>query len=399
MNRFHYTAASPDGQQIAGVLSADSRLQALQQLSAENLMPLVVEPASATRSAGQRSVGAGRLAAMYRLLADLLESGVPLLKALDILADQTSDVRLKPVLETLRTRVSNGQPLASAMREHDGVFPEVTISLVHAGEEGGFLEESLSRAARLTERQEELRGKVIGALAYPVFLLCTGTVVVIGMIVFFVPQFAPMFDRMRSQGQLPVLTDWLLKSSDLAQQHWPWLLLLLVCGVAYARSRLQTESVRRQLDQVRLRLPVIGQIERFLTIGRFSRVLGTLLSNDVSLLRSLKIAASAAGNSVITLAVNDAAENVTTGRTLAEPLAASGQFPRELTEMISVGEQANRLDKVLLSIADKLESRAQSQLDVLVKLLEPVVMLVMAGLIGFLVIALLLPVLGGGGIG
>ncbi len=397
MARFRYTATQFSGEQSTGVLTADTRLHALQQLATDNLLPLHVHEESADGHARSQRVGAAARSTMFCLLADLLESGVPLLKSLDILVEQTSNLSLNKALESVRGRVASGQPLAAAMSEHPAVFHELEISLVHAGEEGGFLEESLTRAARLTERQDELRGRVIGALAYPAFLVVVGGLVVAGMITFFVPKFAPMFDRMRSRSELPMATEALLATSDFLRANWSWLAICLLFLCVILGKQMRTKRFGSWWDSVRLRLPGIGAIERSMAIARFCRVLGTLLSNGVPVVRSLGIAKDAAGNTVIGNAVASASDSISSGKTLAIPLAASGQFPKDLTEMISVGEHANRLETVLLSIANKLESRTERQLDVMVKLLEPVVMLVMAIIIGFLVVALLLPVMSGSG--
>jgi general secretion pathway protein F len=392
MPQFQYTARSLNGRLVDGVLAADSRQEVLGLLAKQSLLPVSVGEAKAGRSLQMRRVRGAVLASMFEMLADLLESGVELLKAIDVLIEQTAHPVLKATLEDLRKQVADGRPLADSMKCHPAVFSELSVSIVRAGEEGGFLEDSLKRIADFTEKQEELRGRVLGALAYPLFLLIAGAVVVTGMVVFFVPKFAPLFDRMRAEGTLPTSTILLLGLSDFLRTYGAWL-VIVGCGLAFVtRQQMQSEHARRWIDTARLRIRGVGSVVRSLAMARFCRVLGTLLKNGVPMLKSLRIARDATGNVVLSQAIADAADNVSSGKSLSEPLRACGEFPREILEIIAVGEQSNRLETVLLNLADKLEHRTQRRLDVLMKLLEPSLMLVMAVVIGFLVMALLLPV-------
>jgi len=396
MPTFQYTACQRTGAKVSGTLTAITRQEALGTLSKQALLPIMVSEIV------ERQFSSGRLpaqarAAMFELLADLLESGVSLLNAMTILVEQTSHPVLQATLSNLRDQVADGRGLAEAMSTHRTVFSDLVVSMVRAGEEGGFLEEALQRLARFTERQEELRSRVIGAIAYPAFLAMAGVVVVTGMLTFFVPKFGPLFQRMRERGTLPQATQWLLATSELLRQYGIWMAVLVVTGVVGLRHWLQAPGARRHVDQCLLSCQGVGPVVRSLALARFCRVLGTLLKNGVPLLKSLRIARDATGNRVLSEAIGLAAENVSSGKTLAEPLRACGQFPRELLEMITVGEQANRLESILLDLADKLEDRTQRRLDMLLKLLEPCLMLVMAIVIGFLVVALLMPVFEGSG--
>lgn len=337
---------------------------------------------------------------MYGMLSDLLESGVPLLRAIEILAEQTTHKGLQEVIVDLASRVADGASFADACRKHPEVFSSLAVSIIHAGEEGGFLDDSLSRLAQFTERSEELRGKVLGALAYPAFLLVTGIAVLVGMMMFFVPKFAPMFDRLLSQGRLPLPTRILLSASETLAAHAVWFVLLLALLLAALWTARNSTAGQEWWDRFRLNCPGIGPVTRSLAMSRFCRLLGTLLQNGVGILKALSIAKDATGNRVIRQAIASAASNVSSGKSLTEPLRASGQFPLEILELVSVGEQTNRLDQSLLAIADKWEQRTQRRLDAATKMIEPVLMLVMAVLVGFMVIALLLPVFENtGGIG
>jgi general secretion pathway protein F/type IV pilus assembly protein PilC len=326
-------------------------------------------------------------------LADLLRAGVPLLRSLDILERQTRNVTLKTVVEEVRDAVADGTRLAEAMRQHPTVFSELAISMVRAGEEGSFLEDSLGRIAEFTEHQEELKGRVIGAMAYPAFLVVVGAAVVTAMLAFFVPKFEPMFERLRAQGQLPWATTALMNVSSMLQSYWWLLLLVLIAAIALVGRWFQDEIGRRRFDEFRLRVYGLGYVTRSLGIARFCRVLGTLLHNGVPLLASLRISKDATGNRVLSDAIATAAEQVSSGKSLARPLAESKEFPQDIIEMISVGEEANNLEHVLINIADKMERQTNRQLELVVRLLEPAMLVVMAGIILFVVVALMLPML------
>ena len=394
MPDFAYTARDLQGQKITGTLSASSEREALTVLSGRSLFPLEIttEKPRAALMGGKR-VRAQLMATTYAQLAALMRSGVPLLRSLGVIREQTSHQALKTVLEDVYERVEEGQTLSEAMARHPRVFSEMAISMVRAGGEGGFLEEALDRVAQFTEQQDDLRSRTIGALAYPGFLAVVGSSIVIVLVVFFVPKFADLFDSLRERGELPVLTDWLLIFSETLQR---WGLLIagaLLIGVLLIRTRLQTEEGLQMRDKLKLRLPLIGNVFQSLAVARFCRVLGTLLRNGVPILRSLEISRQAAGNRVLAQAIADASENISSGASLAAPLGASGYFPPAVVEMISVAEESNTLEQVLVDVAEGLERRTMRRLDLVVRLLEPIMLLVLAGVVLFVVIALLLPVI------
>lgn len=397
MFQFTYNAIDGSGRRVLGHLNAASRGEALQVLAQQTLMPLTLIQARVIPLRGQR-VKPAAIAAACSLLADQLDTGVPLLKALRVMAQQTSSAGLKTALARIAERVADGSTLADAMTEHGNLFGELEVSMVRAGEEGGFLDESLRRLAIVRERQEEIRGRLLSALAYPALLIAVGSIVIVGMLTFFVPKFEPLFESLRQSNRMPLPTTILLTISGLLKSWGLAVLILLAVAVTAARSLIPPENVRRFQDRVSLQLKGIGPVVRSLAIARFCRVLGTLLQNGVPMLKSLEIARSATGNRILSDTIAAAAENIGAGKSLSEPLAASGHFPADVLEMMSVAEQSNKLDSVLLKLADKLESRSQLRLDMLMKLLEPLMMVVMAVIVGFLVIALLMPVFEGNGL-
>jgi len=395
MPEFAYIARNMKGERVSGKLSAASQREAVTTLSGQALFPIEVKgekPASASLFSGRR-VGGQLLAVTFAQMASLLRSGVPLMRSLEVLRDQSSNNRLKEILTAVYDDVEQGATLGEAMGKHQRVFGEMAVNMVRAGGEGGFLEDALDRVATFTEEQEDLKGRTIGALAYPAFIGVVGTLVVTGLIVFFVPKFAVMFARLRERGELPWMTDLLLNFSDALRTYG---ILGIVAGVAvgvFIYYKVKTPSGRRMADLIKIRLPMIGPIFQNLAVARFCRVLGTLLHNGVPIIRSLEISSAASGNRVLSEAIEDASENISSGESLAEPLAGSGHFPTTVVEMISVAEESNSLDTVLVDIADGLERRTFRRLDLMVRLIEPIMLLILAGVVLVVVISLLLPVI------
>lgn len=396
MPEFAYIARELTGREVRGTVNANSEQEALASLAGQSLFPSQLKVAAGTETPlGQRGkrVPASKLATMYSQLGDLLESGVPLLRSLELLQQQATGSPLFGVLDDVRTQVGDGMRLADAMRRHPRVFNELTVSMVRAGEEGGFLEESLQRVSVFVTNQEELKAKVLGAMIYPLFLAGMGTLIITGILIFLVPKFEPIFERYREEGTLPIATHILLWFSEGVAKRGLWVVGGLVFAGWWLRSWLTTERGRWAFDAFRLKAWGAGAIVRDLAVARFCRVLGTLLQNGVPILGSLRIAKDATGNRVLSQAIGAAAENISGGKSLARPLAASKQFPPDVMEMISVGEEANNLEKVLLGISDKLEKHSQRKLELFVRLLEPVLLLMGGLVILFMAIAIMLPVL------
>lgn len=396
MPDFNYLAREATGKQVTGTLSAVSEQDALSNLAGRSLFPIrltVSADSQKQASTGARRVPARILSVFYNQMADLLKSGVPLLRSLKLLEEQTSHPALKFVIQDVREQVADGNRLNDAMRRHPKTFNHLTVSMIRAGEEGSFLEEVLARIATFNDHQEELKGRVVGAMIYPVFLMTVGTGIVTIMMIWFVPKFAAIFDRMKNQGTLPWATTTLLSFSDLLQHWWLAIIVVLTAVVAGLAAWLRTADGARKLDLWQLKVPGLGPVLQNLAVARFCRMLGTLLRNGVPILQSLRIARDASGNIVLAEAIGNAVENVSGGQSLAAPLRASGQFSRELVEMIAVGEEANNLENVLINVADNLEKRASRRIDIAVRLLEPMLLLVMAAVVTFVIVALLLPVM------
>jgi len=394
MPEFSYVARDKAGQKVTGKISAAGQSEAMTLLAGQSLFPTNLRAdASAASPLLVRRVPQQQLATTYSQMADLLRSGVPLLRTLEVLRNQTTHARLSRVLGDVHKRVEDGATLAEAMSRYREVFGNMAVSMVRAGGEGGFLEEALARVAEFTEAREDLKKRTVGAVIYPVFLTVVGAVVVMVLLVFFVPKFDVLFARLREQGQLPLMTDWLLNTSAFVRRFGLLILPALIALGWFVRRWLNTEQGQLWWDYYKLRLPMAGGVFLSLAVARFCRVLGTLLRNGVPILRSMEISSSATGNRVLGAAISDATENISAGESLAEPLAASGQFPPTVMEMITVAEQSNNLENVLIQVAESLERNTWRRLDLLVRMLEPVLLLILACVVLVVVVALLLPVL------
>ncbi len=399
MPEFTYKARGLDGRNVQGVLAAASRRDAIAILGQQSLCPQYIADKSTDRPrwslqlARRRSVRAEHVAACLSQLSDLLENGVPLLQSLGLLAEQTPDATLRDVLTEVRDDVSEGVPLDQAAARHPRVFSELTVSMIRAGSEGAFLEDALRRIATFLELQEELKGKVKGAMAYPLFLMIGGIVVTLVLVVFFVPKFEGLFIRLERQGTgLPLATHLLLGMSDFLLR-FGWTLLLVLAGVVVSvRHYLQTDGGRLLTDRWKLRLPLAGRIYHETALSRFCRVLGTLLHNGVPILKALQISSDSVGNRILAQAIRDSAENISSGQALSQPLAASGLIPPATMAMIRVAEESNSLDTVLVNIADVMDKRVERKLTLMVRFIEPVMLVLIGGAILFVLVALLLPV-------
>lgn len=395
MPEFAYVARTAAGENVTGTISAASKRETLCLLAERSLFALRVRSKQPVRLrwAPSRRVKTQLLATNLRQLADLLQNGVALLAALDILAQQAAQRNLAEVLSEVRDRVAEGSGLDEAFARHPQVFNELTVSMVRAGCEGAFLEDALTRTADFLELQEELKARLVSAMTYPAFLGTAGVVVTTVLLVVFVPRFAGLFEQLEQDGGgLPGPTVALLAISDLLGR-FGWLLALGLLGLgALANRGLGSDRGRMLVDRWKLKVPLAGKIFLGYAVSRFCRVLGTLLRNGVPLLRALQISAESTGNRVLSRAIQESAENVSSGESLSRPLADCGLIPRPVMAMISVAEESNNLDEVLINVAEGIDRHNARRLDMMVRLVEPMMLLVMGGVVMFVIVALLLPV-------
>jgi len=392
MPSFSYRAVNDGGQQVSGVLTAENYQVALRMLEEQALYPIKVsEGAEAAGGAfsGRRRVKAAQLTTFYSQLADLLKAGVPMLRSLDVLAKQASSGAMTLVIKELREDVAGGMALGEAMAKQPNAFSPLHSAMVKAGEQGGFLEDVLTRIAIFSEKQDELRNKVIGAMIYPCILVLVGTSIVLLLMLVVVPRIR-QFLREESFNIMTKAVFWLCDFL----QHSYLVVLIALFGVAFAISAwTKTASGRRTLENFKLKAPVMGKIFTMVAICRFCRILGTMLHNGVPILQSLKISKDSAGNDILAEVIEQAGDSVKKGEALSTPLGKSGLFPPSVVDMIAVAEEGNNLETVLVQIAETNEARTARMIDLGVRVLEPVLLVIMASIVFCIAVALLLPIL------
>ncbi len=397
MPQFSYRAKKGPKEVVEGMLEAESRHAAITRLTAQDLFPLRVElageaqdkkPALALPTRGR--MGSYDLAIFERQLADLIEAGLPLLRALEVFGEQTQNKKMAAVLSGLIEEVKSGTPLSQALKKFPEVFNSMTVSMVHAGEVGGMLNTVLARLADFSEKDQETRHKIRSAMAYPLFLCLMGITTVIVLMAFVIPKLLPVFEDI---GQaLPVPTQILLFLSTLLRDYW-WILggVITLAVVLFGRW-LQTKEGRSAFDAGRLKLPLLGSLIKKSEISRFSRTLAALLANGVPVLTSLKIASEGVGNVVLREELKKVFEEISRGRQLGECMKKSPLFPPFVVNMIVVGEQGGLLERALDKVADAYEKEVDRAVKLTTSLLEPVMILAMGSVVGFIVMAMLLPI-------
>ena len=392
MPSYTYNAVSKTGESVTGVLTAENYQVALRLLDEQALYPVKVSEGIAASKLSFRGGGRvkGRhLTIFYGQMADLLRAGVPILRAMDVLGRQGSQGTLSQVIRELREDVAGGSSLGDAMAKHPRVFAPLQASMVRAGEQGGFLEDVLARIAIFSEKQDELRNKVLGAMLYPFILVLVGSGVILGLMIFVVPKIRQHL-REESFNFLTVVVFWLC---DAVTEHYLTILMGVVGLLIGLSIVIRTDWGRHASDVVKLRAPVVGPILTMVAICRFCRILGTMLQNGVPILQALRISKDSAGNKILAGVINDAADSVKKGAALSAPLGECGLFPPAVVDMIAVAEEGNNLESVLVQIADTNEARTARQIDLAVRVLEPVLLTIMAAVVGCFMIALILPIL------
>jgi general secretion pathway protein F len=410
VNAFRYQAIHENGSAVTGVIEAEDRRGALRLLGERGLFPSALEtcappgttPAAATvpsTTGGQgislalpgARVRRKDITAFTREMAALLQSGISIPQGLEGLAEEEENPVFCEVLRAISDSVRKGASLSSALEEHPRLFNALYVSMVRVGEEAGALQQVMADLAGLLEHEDEVRGEIVAAVSYPLFVLGFGLVTVVVLLTFVLPGIFAMLSEMTDI--LPLPTRVLLGFSGLVQGHWLWLLLVAAGALFGLRKYLKSPGGARFWDKTRLRIPFLGPVFRSAALGRFARTLGTLTRSGVSLLPPLKIVEHTIGNRVLAEVIARVTEETRGGNSLAGPLRKLGVFPRTAVQMISVGEETGRLDQMLLRVAEIEERHMRTQTKTLISLVAPVLILVVGALVGFVVIAILLPIL------
>ncbi len=398
MPAFEYVSVDTAGRRQKGVLEADSARQVRQQLRDKGWLPVSVEPAASEHRVAQkggglfrRGMSAYELALITRQLATLIQAGIPVEECLRAVSRQTGRPGLQSLLLAVRARVSEGYTLAQSLSEFPHAFPDLYRATVAAGEKSGHLDLVLNQLADYTESRYDTQKKIQGALIYPVILTLLATGIVVGLLVYVVPDIVRVFDSSRQE--LPLLTRGLIATSNFVKTVGPWLLLLLIVAGFIARPMLKQEATRYRLHGLQLRLPLLGPLVRGANAARFSSTLSILTRSGVPLVEALRIAAEVSSNLLIRDAIRQAAMKVTEGGSLSRALEESGYFPPMMMQMISSGEQSGELDEMLSRAATMQDKELNNLVSTLVGLFEPMMLLMMAFVVLLIVLAIMLPIL------
>ncbi len=391
MPSYSYKAVNGAGATVSGVVTAENYQVALRMLDEQSLYPVKVDEGleSGTFKLSGRRIKTQHLTTFYSQLADLLKAGVPMLRSLDVLSKQKTGGRFSQIVKELREDVAGGIGLGEGMSKHPLAFSNLQSSMVRAGEQGGFLEEVLERIAIFSEKQDELRNKVVGAMIYPCILVGVGGLV-IGLLMTVV---VPKLGQYLRPESFNIMTHIVFGLCNILLNYWPWLILSFVTIVSGFVTLKRTDYGHRKWEHFKLKAPVIGHVMTMVAICRFCRILGTMLRNGVSILQALKISKDSAGNLILAELIEQAADNVRKGEPLSTPLGQSGLFPPTVVDMIAVAEESNNLDTVLVQIADTNEARTARAIDLSVRIIEPILLVVMAGVVFSVAIAILLPIM------
>lgn len=332
------------------------------------------------------------LSVFCRQFSTMVDAGVSLVRCLDVLSQQQQDPKLKKILIDLGERVEGGESLSRAMQRHPKAFNSLFIGLVRAGEVGGVLEESLQRLSQFLEADVALRRKVKSALTYPTLVLVLATGITLFLVYWFVPQWAQiMVDLGLKRDDLPEMTKFLIDLSDgLVKNWWIYLLSLIVFVICY-RLFVSTRFGRRTVDRLKLKVPVFGKLHHKICMARFARTLGTLLSSGVPILQAMETVSGTVGNAIMSDAVMEARARIREGDRIGDPLEQSRLFPPMVVHMIGVGEESGSLDFMLQKIADFYEQEIEAQIASLTAALEPIMIVTMGFIVGFIVIAMFMP--------
>jgi type IV pilus assembly protein PilC len=328
-----------------------------------------------------------------RQLATLIDAGLPLLRGLNVLAKQERDSVLKKTINQLAESVQGGSTFSEGLAQHPRLFNDLYVNMVRAGELGGVLEVVLTRLAEFQEKAQKIKNKVVAAMVYPVIVLVLAVGILTFLMIFIVPRFEAIFHDMLGDRPLPAITVFVIRASDFVQNQWALLLGAVLGTVVLYKVAARIRRGRLLLDRFKLRTPLFGDLIRKTSISRFSRTLGTLVTSGVPILQALIITRETAGNTVIARAISRVHDSVKEGETIALPLEASAAFPPMVVSMIDVGEETGELPEMLLKIAEVYDDEVDNSVAALTSLLEPIMIVFLALVVGTIVIALFLPLI------
>jgi len=395
---FQYSVRDKAGKLVSGTLEADSQTAVAQRLKAMGYAPVSISASNAGLKKEISIPGLSRkkkvklkdLAVFSRQFATMINSGLSLLRALNILAEQTESDELKRVIGEVRNEVESGTSLSAAMGKHPRVFPPLMVNMTKAGEVGGFLDSVLLQIAENYEAEVKLRGKIKSAMTYPIVVACISGIALIVMLTFVVPTFAKMFKSLGSK--LPAPTQLLVNLSHAMKFLLPAAIIFTIVFLIVWKRIKHEERVRKVVDPLKLKVPVFGMLFRKVALARFARNLGTMIRSGVPILQALDIVADTTGNYTLTAAVHDVQDSVRQGESLTRPLENHPVFPPMVVQMMAVGEDTGALDTMLHKISDFYDQEVEATTEALTALIEPIMIAVLGGLVGSMIVCLYLPI-------
>ncbi len=398
MTKYKYVAKDKSGKTLKGLVDVPSRDAAIQSLRAKALTIISLEEG---RKSGlsfgifskimKKKVKVDDLVIFSRQLATMVDAGIPLVTALDILAEQIEHPVFKQVVSMIRDDVETGSSLSEALTKHANVFSSLFINMVRAGESSGMLDEILDRLAGYLEKTSTLQKKIKAALVYPVAVTFMAIAITVFLLIKVVPVFGDIYTGFGAK--LPVPTQIMLNISNIMRRYFYLVIGLLALGIFFLKRYAKTEKGNMVLDNLKLKMPIFGTLARKVAVGKFTRTLSTLIRSGVPILNSLEIVSKTSGNRVMEMAVNSVRANIKEGEPIADPLARSGVFPPMVVRMVSVGEQTGELEKMLTKIADFYDEQVDAAVSGLTSLIEPLIIAFLGIVIGGIVICMFLPIL------
>ena len=401
MATFTYVAKDKTGKEVKGQQDASNKDALIKNLRAKGLVVGSVTEEKAVAKAKQKSGGfrlfGGKvnlkdLSIFCRQFATMINAGVSLVRCLDVLEQQTNSPRLKEIIRDIEAEVQGGATLSRSMAKFPRVFSNLTTGLVRAGEVGGVLDETLDRLAGFLEKDMELRRKVKSSMTYPVLVMVVAVGIVTFLVTFILPKFIQLFKELgMTDDKFPMPTLILMRISNFATSKW-YIMIGIIVATTIAMNRIKaTKTGRRYFDIVKLKAPVFGSLNHKIAIARFARTFSTLLSSGVPILQAMETVAGTVDNDIISDAILMSRAAIREGDTIADPLAASKMFPPMVVQMITIGEETGQLDSMLSKVADFYESEVDAALESLTSALEPVLIVFLGVVVGFIVVAMFLP--------
>lgn len=395
---FVYSGKNAAGKPLKGEVEAQSEMEARIKLRAQRVIPIrVVEKGQESKlqvnkkpSVSKKKAKAKDLQVFTRQFATMISSGIPIVQCIEILAFQSANLALRDVLIRVKEGLEGGRRLADSMTGYPGVFNDLYVSLVRAGEEGGALDVILARLAQYIEKSVKLKNKVIAAMWYPVAILIVAFCVVVGLLTFVIPKFESLFAK--SGSELPGITQMVVNASHFMQSYW-WAVIGGVILTVFAIFQYyETPDGRARIDGILIDIPLFGDLIQKNSVARFSRTMQTMLSSGVGILDGLDICSKVVGNVVMEKALMRAKKAISEGKSITQPLMTEKYIPKMVVQMIGVGEATGKLDTMLGKIADFYEDEVEATVGALTSIMEPVMMVVLGGIIAFIVIAMYLPI-------